>query len=307
MSNLITPDEVPNWVPGQLTVRNPEKGWSGLSVRGYRYNGSDVEVPAVRDFVIVAYREGHTDMRRRVEGRWSSADVGPGDVSLLTRAADSRWVWSEDLDVLLVFLTEQEVVETCRQMYDRDLYDVEVQDVLQASDPGIHRTALLAAREAASGAVGSQLMIDSLSCQLAVQLLRSYAHIQFREAGAGDRLTFQQLRLVREYIREHLNEDLSLQDLAGVLALSKFHFARRFRNATGTTPHRFVFQERLERAQELMRGSGTTFAEIARVCGFADQSHMNRHFRKRFGTTPTRYRQEAAAQPNSAQRRLHRP
>lgn len=141
VGDLITPDEVPIWVPGQLTVRNPEQGWSGLAVRGYRYPGSDVEVPPVRDFVIVAYRQGHTDIHRLLEGRWSGEDVGPGDVSLLTRAMDSRWVWPQDVDVVLVFLTEQEVMDTCRQMYERDVADVDLRDVLKASDPAIHRTA----------------------------------------------------------------------------------------------------------------------------------------------------------------------
>jgi len=48
----IEPDQLPRWVPGRLTVRSPEEGWPGLSVRGYRYAGSDVEVPSLRDYVI---------------------------------------------------------------------------------------------------------------------------------------------------------------------------------------------------------------------------------------------------------------
>lgn len=293
-SNLITPDEVPIWVPGTPTVRNPDRGWSGLAVRGFQYSGSDVEVPAVCDFAIVAYRGGRSDMHRRVDGRWSETDVGPGDVSLLTHATDSRWVFSQNLDVLLLFLTEQQVVETCQQMCDRDITDVDIRDVLRVHDPDIYRTALLAASEAASGEAGSQLMIDSLANQLSVQLLRTYADIQFRDLGAGDGLTFGQIRQVREYVREHLDGDISLDDLAGVLALSKYHFARRFRKATGTTPHRFVIQERLDQAENLVRRGGRSFAEIARSCGFADQSHMNRYFRERFRTTPTQYRRETA-------------
>jgi AraC family transcriptional regulator len=290
---LITPDEVPIWVPGQLTVRNPDQGWSGMSVRGYQYPGSDVEVPPVRDFVIVAYRQGHSDMRRQLDGRWSSEDVGPGDVSLLTRAADSRWVWSQDLDVLLVFLTEQEVTDTCRQMFDRDVADVDIQDVLKASDPAIHRTATLTAEEAARGEAGSQLMIDSLSCQLSVYLLRRYARIQFRDSSAGDSLSFQQTRLVRDYVQEHLHENISLQDLAGTLALSRFHFSRRFRNATGTTPHKFVLQQRVDYAQDLLRRTQSTLSEVARICGFADQSHMTRVFRQKLRITPAQYRRES--------------
>jgi AraC family transcriptional regulator len=290
--DLITPDEVPIWVPGRLTVRNPDQGWSGLSVRGYQYKASDVEVPPVRDFVIVVYRRGNTDMRRKLDGRWTTEGVGPGDVSLLTRAADSRWVWSQDLDVVLVFLTEQEIRDTCRQMFERDVSDIDIQDVLKVNDPRIYRTAMLTAAEAAGGEAGNQLMVDSLSCQLSVYLLRRYARIRFRDTGSMDSLTFQQTRLVRSYVQEHLHENISLQDLAGVLALSRFHFSRRFRNATGTTPHKFVLERRVEHAQELLRKTRATLSDVAGSCGFSDQSHMTRVFRQRLRITPAQYRRE---------------
>lgn len=51
----------------------------------------------------------------------------------------------------------------------------------------------------------------------------------------NDSLTFQQIRLVRDYIQEHLHENILLQELAGSIALSRFHFSRQFRNTTGTT------------------------------------------------------------------------
>lgn len=73
----IAPDEVPIWVPGELTVRSPEEGWPGVSVRGYRYAGLDVTVPPVRDYVIVAYRRGTTAMRRQVAVSGSARRCGP--------------------------------------------------------------------------------------------------------------------------------------------------------------------------------------------------------------------------------------
>src|SRR3982074_2881769 len=76
---LIEPDQLPHWVPGQLTVHSPAEGRDGLSVRGYRYAGSDVEVPPMRDYMIVAYRRGVTSMRRRVDTGGIHRRVGPGD------------------------------------------------------------------------------------------------------------------------------------------------------------------------------------------------------------------------------------
>ena len=169
-------------------------------MRGYRYAGSDVEVPPMRDYLIVAYRRGQTPMRRRVDGEWIHETLGPGDVSLLTRAAESHWVWPADIEVVHVYLTQDELANTCRQMYERDVQDVELHDVVKADDPAIHRTAMLIAHEAAQGAAGSRLMVDSLSCQLSVHILRRHADALFRESPGVNGLSFGQERTVRDYV-----------------------------------------------------------------------------------------------------------
>src|SRR5579875_947105 len=252
-ANLIVPDQLPIWVPGQLTVHSPDD-WQGISVRGYRYHGSDVEVPPMRDFIIVAYRRGDTAMRRRVDGDWINESLHPGDVSLLTRAVESHWVWPRDIEVVHVYLTLDELASTCRQMYERDVQDVELHDEVRADDPAIHHTAMAIAREAAQGGAGSKLLVDALSCQLCVHILRRHADVLFR-APASERetgLTFAQQRAVRDYIHAHLDQTISLDHLAASVALSRFHFARRFRQSTGTTPHEFVLRERVEQAKVML-------------------------------------------------------
>ena len=84
-------------------------------------------------------------------------------------------------------------------------------------------------------------------------------------------------------MRHHLQDTISLDDLAATVALSRYHFTRRFRRTTGVTPHEFVLRQRVERARTLLRRTATPLLDIACSCGFADQSHMTREFRKRVG------------------------
>ena len=289
-TSLIQPAELPAWVPGRLTVRSPDEGWDGVSVRGYRYAGSDVEVPPMRDYIVVAYRRGATSMRRRIDGSWIREELGPGDVSLLTRAAESHWVWPGEIEVVHVYLTHDELTATCRQMYEREVAEVELLDEVKANDPLIHRTAMLIAAEARHDDAGSRLLVDSLSCQLAVYILRRHAHIVFREPADTAGLTFGQERIVRDYVREHLRRNIALNDLAAAVGLSRFHFARRFKQSTGQTPHAFVMAERLARSQTLLRRTSVPLPDVAAQCGFSDQSHMNRVFAKHLGITPGQYR-----------------
>ncbi len=97
------------------------------------------------------------------------------------------------------------------------------------------------------------------------------------------------LARVREVIEDRLADDLTLDDLAGAVGLSRFQLLRSFVRQTGLTPHRYVVHRRVARARGLL-ARGRTPADVAAAVGFADQSHLGRHFRSICRTTPARYR-----------------
>jgi AraC-like DNA-binding protein len=76
--------------------------------------------------------------------------------------------------------------------------------------------------------------------------------------------------------------------LEGVAGLSRYALARHFRACLGTSPYRYLVMRRLVRARSLIR-CGTTLVDAAAACGFADQSHMTRHFKKAYGMSPGRW------------------
>ena len=98
------------------------------------------------------------------------------------------------------------------------------------------------------------------------------------------------MRRVREYVEVHLGESIDLSMLAGVAGLSVHHFARQFKQSAGVTPHVYLTQKRVERAQEMLVQTGLSLAEIAFAVGFFDQGHLARHFRHMLGTTPREFR-----------------
>jgi AraC family transcriptional regulator len=87
-----------------------------------------------------------------------------------------------------------------------------------------------------------------------------------------------------------LSCDLSLQALADESGYSRVHFVRMFRAATGYSPHNYLLNLRLERAQELLKKPSISLIDIALDCGFSSHSHMSRLFRKSVGVTPSAYR-----------------
>jgi AraC-like DNA-binding protein len=77
-------------------------------------------------------------------------------------------------------------------------------------------------------------------------------------------------------------------DLERATGLDRFSLARAFRAAFGTAPHRYLMARRVAAARRLI-ANGAALAEAADACGFADQSHLNRHFKACMGVTPGRY------------------
>ena len=97
-------------------------------------------------------------------------------------------------------------------------------------------------------------------------------------------------RRVREHVEAHLSENIDLAGLAGIAGLSLYYFARAFKQTTGVTPHHYLVMRRLERAKEMLSRGEELLAEIALATGFADQSHLARHFRQVLGVTPRQFR-----------------
>jgi AraC-like DNA-binding protein len=98
------------------------------------------------------------------------------------------------------------------------------------------------------------------------------------------------MRRVREYVELHLSKNIDLATLAAVAGLSMHHFARQFKQSAGVTPHHYLTNKRVERAQEMLAGTDLSLSEIAYATGFSDQSHLARHFRYMVGTTPREFR-----------------
>jgi AraC family transcriptional regulator len=103
-------------------------------------------------------------------------------------------------------------------------------------------------------------------------------------------LPMSRLRRVTEYIQQSLDKDLPLADLAALVSMSPFHFARLFKGSTGLPPHRFVIRQRIARARACLSTPDLSIAQISRSVGFRTPSHFTTVFRRVTGVTPRRYR-----------------
>jgi AraC-like DNA-binding protein len=106
-----------------------------------------------------------------------------------------------------------------------------------------------------------------------------------------------QVRKLTAYIEMHLGSAIAIVDLAALAKLSTFHFCRAFRQSLNETPRTYVMRRRVERAQGLMFHPDASLARIAIDCGFADQAHFNKVFRRIVGESPGAWRRARATAP----------
>ena len=150
-----------------------------------------------------------------------------------------------------------------------------------ASQPWVSTDSRLAANSACHAA------LDHLVLTATRPLQRSSA-LRIRSG-----LSAQARRRVIDWVEAHFPDDFTLSDLAAPAVLSEFHFARMFRVSMGVAPHAWLAQRRFARACELLSRRVRYLSSIERVataCGYANASHLHRHFRRELGMTPVQYR-----------------
>lgn len=288
MPALISPRDLPTWVPGRVTSASDGLGWKDVTHRAYRYTGLDVPIPAMDHFMVVRYRTGQTPMQRCFDGRWTKTRCTPGDFSLLTRSEQSHWYWTECIDVTHTYLSEALMSRVAADVMGRTVAEVRLHDLLREQDPVVTGIVDSITNEAQQQGLGGAMYAEALALQLSVHLLRKYASVTYRDAGPVGPLSPSRLRRLEEFVETHLHEAISIEQMANVAGLGVWTFTRHFRATVGRAPHEFVLDRRVERAQRLLAQGTLAIKEVAAACGFADQAHLTRVLRARLGTTPAR-------------------
>jgi len=137
----------------------------------------------------------------------------------------------------------------------------------------------------------STLFIDHIALAFHAHVARFYGDASASPLLPLGQLAPWQLRRSIDFITAHLDGDPTIAQLAAQCGLSPGYFARAFRRTTGVTAHQWLMRKRIERAQELLVRGRLGLAEVAVICGFADQSHLSRVFTKFNGMSPGRWRQ----------------
>jgi AraC family transcriptional regulator len=244
---------------------------------------------AMSGHVLMTYYGAAQHITWRSGGQRLISQTRPGSVTLIPDGHDGHWDIGGPIEVSHVYLTGQRLQACADQLADGRR--IELVDRVGFDDPATSRILELLSQEAVTDDPASRLFVEQAIDLLCTQLIRRHSSLSTQPPEQARRgLADWQMKRVTNYMIEHLDEDIGLDELAALASLSRFHFCTAFRLATGQTPHNWLTAMRMQQARRLLAEQDLPIIHVALAVGYQTPSAFAATFRNATGVTPSAFR-----------------
>ena len=286
----------PRYLTGEVVADSVALQWTGLYARRWRLPRvvDRFLVPATPEPHISCNLRGTAEFRERdVGGAWITRQIRGGDM-FVTRSrtpyeVDFQSPPGQELDNLSLHIAVEPFLAALEARYPGKADRVEVADYF-GRDEILWPICLTCAELLAARVPGKSPRVAALTQLLAAQLVEKYTSTPAKTSVYRGGLPIHQLRKIEDYVAERLAEEIPIEALAELVALSSSHFAHVFKETTGMTPLQFITRQRVTRAQQLIRETSRNLIEVGLEVGYTSPSHFAQVFRRVVGVTPTEFR-----------------
>lgn len=212
------------------------------------------------------------------------------EIVVTPAGVETGWRWHVQSRVIVITIDPIQLERFAERELGLLLTDQQLRDQPQFEDADLTSAAemLLAAMQ--NRGKGSEVMYESLARIFAVKLLERYGEDAAKRAQFSKSFTPAHYKRVLDYLADHFGDQIAIANLASVAGLSEAHFSREFRRTIGDSPHQFLMRYRVEQATKLLTDPTLQLSAISHACGFSDQAHLTRLFKRFTGQTPRQYR-----------------
>lgn len=257
--------------------------WRGIECEQRYHLAGEYSYPAFSTHLICLHQGPPSFVEQIGDGQSRSGVMHPGGIQIVPAGTACTWRHPSGTSFINVAL-EPEVIQRVAADLNRPRVELLIQFRIQDAQIEHICQALLA--ELVAGGSSGRLYGEGLAIALAAHLISSYSTAPRPLPQPAKGLPAPLLRRLLSMIEDRLSEDLSLTELAKESGLSESHFTSLFRLSIGLSPHRYIVQRRVERAQSLLQSTKLSINEIATTVGFYDQSHLTRQMKRVLGLTP---------------------
>ena len=242
----------------------------------------------MREHVVMTYYGDAKRITWRDGRQTQSGATSLGTVTLIPSGHEARWDVDGPIEVSHLYLSQNRLCEAAEALGAKTR--LELVDRVAVVDPVLSRLLEVLALEAGVPDCAGRLMIERTIDLVSLQMLRAHSATAVCPGLARGGLAAWQARRVTDYLREHLADVVTLDELAALVGLSRFHFCTAFRQTLGMPPHRWLNALRMAEAKKLLANPRLAIVEIAQRVGFQTQSAFGVAFNKAEGLSPSAYR-----------------
>src|ERR1700751_3346529 len=267
-------------------------GWEALQALRWRKGPASGEIsyfPMSQHLLVLMIRPPKKHYMRS-EGLKLDTPPPAGSIAVVPAGSSVFCSRQGSADSLFIYLEPSIVERVATESFEFDPTRTVVPPVVGLNVPELRSAMLAVDAELSAGGVGGALIAESLANILAVHLIRHTTGARRLPVSADGVLPRRKLHTVIEDIMENLEGNPKLEQMAAVVHLSPYHFARQFKATPGLPPYQYVIARRVERAQHLLSADNElSLAEGARRVGFSDKSKFSFHFKRIVGVTPRQF------------------
>lgn len=274
--------------PTQILRSSAHLSWRGILLERHLYSPGERGPAPIEVHVISMWHRAPVRIEyRNLDGRFKDADIRRRTIMITPpgQVPESRLHTPAELTHCAL---ETEFVLRVANEIGRNARDSTFR--IGLDDNALQTLIRMLLDELEAECPSGRLYVDSLVHTLATRYLLLGADRRQPSKARVTGLVPRVLNRIRAKIEADLDTDLSLETLAEESGYSRAHFLRMFQASTGFTPHQYVLDLRLKRAQERLKQANSTIIDVALSCGFSSQSHMTTVFRRHFQMTPAAFR-----------------
>jgi AraC family transcriptional regulator len=255
-----------------------------------------LHLPSVSEPFLAWTISGEVDFQERENKQpWVTHRIKKGSVFLTSGGAPYDCLWkavtSEPFEAMSVFVELQHLQRDLEEVFGGDAAHAQQRYVSAFTDVALD-SLMERLRDELMLRQASPLFVQGIAQAIAIHLARNYAVTGEALHSGSPSLPGYKLRQITDWMAKHVAEDLNLDRLAAQVGLSKFHFHRLFKRATGLSPARYHIDLRMNVARRLLRETNKSVVAVALDVGYANPSHFAKLFRRETGLSPSDYRRQ---------------
>lgn len=260
-----------------------------------RWQGTDaaMEQPPLDHHYLALHLGGAKRVQRKGDGRTVQDDVALASVTTVPAGTGFSWHTVGPIEYAHLYIAPRRLERSISDTFDREPRHIALLPQIGWRDPMVSALLETMLDPALEASPDARLARESWYEALLTRLVLTGSTLAPASPRRRSALAPRTLTRLKAHIEANLAGTVTLDDLAVVAGLSRFHLCRAFRETTGLPPHAWLTRARLKAARRLLRTTDLSVAEIARQCGFASPNQFATTFRKGLGVTPTAYRRSA--------------